>query len=270
MSASQPIPTPAASASHPIALPASTPPASASSYSRSPPRPLLSRTAFTLPTPAAAAHHRSRSFSSSPPDEAGPTTPLSSPPAQQPQLGSSFSGAPLGRVPSAGYGSYGAASGYALGRVPSGNSAAMMAYSPETEHKAMGLLRRFSLSGSGAVKRECLALTAGCNEVAAGRIASIAVTLMLTPCSLAASLNSAPATQQIGFERHGRSASVASTASTTSIAGTAAAEPRSAPAMVDPALAAQARGRKGSVGGNGKRRPSPMGERLLMGHFNAH
>ncbi|PWO01134.1 hypothetical protein FA09DRAFT_335768 [Tilletiopsis washingtonensis] len=241
MSASQPIPTPAASASHPIALPASTPPASASSYSRSPPRPLLSpllsRTAFTLPTPAAAAHHRSRSFSSSPPDEAGPTTPLSSPPAQQPQLGSSFSGAPLGRVPSAGYGSYGAASGYALGRVPSGNSAAMMAYSPETEHKAMGLLRRFSLSGSGAVKP---------------------------------SLNSAPATQQIGFERHGRSASVASTASTTSIAGTAAAEPRSAPAMVDPALAAQARGRKGSVGGNGKRRPSPMGERLLMGHFNAH
>ena len=30
------------------------------------------------------------------------------------------------------------------------------------------------------------------------------------------------------------------------------------------------RGRQGSISGNTKRKPSPMGERLLMGHFNAH
>ncbi|UZJ51317.1 hypothetical protein CBS101457_000637 [Exobasidium rhododendri] len=58
------------------------------------------------------------------------------------------------------------------------------------------------------------------------------------------------------------------------------------PAMPAPILTAQklggadvaepveiiVRGRQGSLGGNPsqKRRPSPMGERLLMGHFNAH
>jgi len=30
------------------------------------------------------------------------------------------------------------------------------------------------------------------------------------------------------------------------------------------------RGRQPSFSGNAKRKPSPMGERLLMGHFNAH
>ena len=33
---------------------------------------------------------------------------------------------------------------------------------------------------------------------------------------------------------------------------------------------AVARGRQPSFSGSGKRKPSPMGERLLMGHFNAH
>lgn len=37
-----------------------------------------------------------------------------------------------------------------------------------------------------------------------------------------------------------------------------------------PMEVAPVRGRQASFGGSQKRRPSPMGERLLMGHFNAH
>lgn len=40
--------------------------------------------------------------------------------------------------------------------------------------------------------------------------------------------------------------------------------------VVQPIEVAPVRGRQASFGGSQKRRPSPMGERLLMGHFNAH
>jgi hypothetical protein len=62
--------------------------------------------------------------------------------------------------------------------------------------------------------------------------------------------------------------------------GSAASVPRSAspqaiPAMRDSGVCFDegkpvARGRQPSFSGSGKRKPSPMGERLLMGHFNAH
>lgn len=58
------------------------------------------------------------------------------------------------------------------------------------------------------------------------------------------------------------------------------ASPTSAPAPLPPsqsvvaegaALKLPTRGRQGSMSnGSQRRRPSPMGERLLMGHFNAH
>lgn len=43
-------------------------------------------------------------------------------------------------------------------------------------------------------------------------------------------------------------------------------------AFADPVETVQPpqRGRQASFGANTKRKPSPMGERLLMGHFNAH
>ena len=66
----------------------------------------------------------------------------------------------------------------------------------------------------------------------------------------------------------------------TSGGGAAMTAPASAPSQVtsqpmatQPAAAGAepvTRGRQASVSAGGKRRPSPMGERLLMGHFNAH
>ncbi|CDS01786.1 uncharacterized protein SPSC_06440 [Sporisorium scitamineum] len=60
----------------------------------------------------------------------------------------------------------------------------------------------------------------------------------------------------------------------------AAAIPRSASPQAIPAIRdsgvcfdegkSVTRGRQASFSGSGKRKPSPMGERLLMGHFNAH
>ncbi|KIS69053.1 uncharacterized protein UMAG_03032 [Mycosarcoma maydis] len=53
------------------------------------------------------------------------------------------------------------------------------------------------------------------------------------------------------------------------------ASPQAIPAMRDSGVCLDeakpvARGRQASFGGSAKRKPSPMGERLLMGHFNAH
>lgn len=53
------------------------------------------------------------------------------------------------------------------------------------------------------------------------------------------------------------------------------ASPRAIPAVRDSGVCFDegkpiTRGRQASFSGSGKRKPSPMGERLLMGHFNAH
>lgn len=53
------------------------------------------------------------------------------------------------------------------------------------------------------------------------------------------------------------------------------ASPQAIPAMRDSGVCFDegkpaTRGRQASFSGSGKRKPSPMGERLLMGHFNAH
>lgn len=236
-------------------------------------------------TPRSSLHQRTRSFSG---------TAQSPPPAESPLIHSTSgftSGVGIGRRPSipmsSSYeqaqkrmstGSWSSPTGFALGmrnqssrHGPEGR-VSPPSLSPDTGGGGTGggsgssgmgnLLRKLSIGGAP--------LKGGVTQPPSSATVPVAAPTTSSPPRTASPPSSASLTMPESPSPVGPRAGTTVAPPLDASVRVAASAPATAPGSAPPATTKQARGRRSSVGGNGKRKPSPMGERLLMGHFDVH